>query len=733
MAGDPGAFASLVLRFQDMAVGYAYTILGDPFLAEDAAQEAFVEAHRDLVQLREPMAFSAWLRRLVFKQCDRLVRRKQLTTVPLDAATYVRSTTATPLEEIEANETSDTVRQAIQGLPYDLRVPTTLYYISDYSQQEIVDFLDVPISTVKKRLYEARKRLRKGVLQMAAEHLRNKRPSQDDKLAIKVQFLIAVKQGDLKRVERLLRDAPELAQTQTEWSPSSTTRLWPYGATALHWAAGTGDVELAKLLLAHGGDVNAGAPSRSGQTPLHEAVNMGQGELVQLLIEHGADVNASTGAGMTPLHNAALRNQLEIARLLINGGAEVTSPTKKGYRPADWAALRGHSSLADLLVEHGANPPKDRQQAALAGSSSTKRRRKIPTSEEVLGRVIDGLGQPVDHGSLLDNKQRQPVLRSMTEPASAILETGIKIIDLMSPIRRGGSVGLFTPVSGVGLIFVVGQILQSALVLHDSHVVYMGLQEEGHTAWDRQNELRVDMGVDNQIFNERAVFVYGNASEPQSEWANVAETGLTVAADLQKQGHDVLLAVDGKLNLSADIVRYLRVNTGSTPNGAITTLHVGHHTVGLEPPHLADLDTTITFSRDRALQSHYPAIDPVRSTSGLLTSDLIDVEHIDLAEKARMTIRRYDDGLHHSVERAGLDGLLYLEDAEADGTVAVRARRLHRFLTQPLPSAERYIGMPGVYVGLKDTLAGCKAILSGEYDSTPEEAFYMVGAANEAA
>ena len=141
---------------------------------------------------------------------------------------------------------------------------------------------------------------------MAAEHLRNKRPSQDDKLAIKVQFLIAVKQGDLKRVERLLRDAPELAQTQTEWSPSSTTRLWPYGATALHWAAGTGDVELAKLLLAHGGDVNAGAPSRSGQTPLHEAVNMGQGELVQLLIEHGADVNASTGAGMTPLHNAAL-------------------------------------------------------------------------------------------------------------------------------------------------------------------------------------------------------------------------------------------------------------------------------------------------------------------------------------------------------------------------------------------------------------------------------------------
>ena len=726
--GDSDSFAYLVMRFQDMAVGYAYSVLEDFQLAEDASQEAFIEAFRDLSQLREPKAFPSWLRRLVFKQCDRIWRGKHQEAVPLEAAQPLASRLPEPIEVAEQSEVRGRVRSAIQSLPENERRVTMLFYISDYSQREITEFLDIPVTTVKKRLYAARKSLRKEMLHMVTEHMRGSRPSQDQQFVTRVEFFIAVKNGDLLQVEALLGKNSELAHARTDGRLTSKGHFWPIGTTALNWAARMGDTQLATLLISHGSDVNGIVPSGDrDQAPLHEATNTKQVDMVRLLIERGADVNAATLLGQTPLHNAVLRNDPEIARLLIENKADVNVITKQGYAPVDWAAVRGHSRLIDLLVEHGAARPEPPASAATIKPSHKGRSRKAPTGQNVLGRLIDGSGQPIDDGPALNKAQAQPIYRSMANPVSSLLETGIKVIDLIAPLRRGGHHGLFTPLSGVGLMFVAGQLVQSISTLHGGYVVYMGLEEVGYAAKDRQNEFRMEMGVDDETLNSRTVFVYGKAGDPDSKWRQVAETGLTIAEDFRGQGHDVLLVVEGKLTLSDELVCYLKTNAGSTPDAAITTLYVANHTVGLEPDHIAVLDSGITFNRERALQGLFPAIDPVRSASRMLRDGLLGSAHTEVATEAQRLIRRYDDGLHWAVEHQGLDGLSYLDDPQADRLIAIRSRRLQRFLTQPLPGADHFSGIPGVYVSLEDTIKGCRAIVDGKYDSLPEQAFYMVG------
>jgi RNA polymerase sigma factor (sigma-70 family) len=169
--GDAEAYSRLVSRFQDMAYGFAYAFLGDFYLAEDAAQEAFIEAYRCLPELKEPLGFPAWLKRILFKHCDRLTRRKTLELVPLDAQPAIASSMPTPAEIAERQETAGRVQAAIQGLPVNQRVVTTLFYIDGYSQQEISAFLEVPVKTVKSRLHTSRQRLKERMMDMVQEEL----------------------------------------------------------------------------------------------------------------------------------------------------------------------------------------------------------------------------------------------------------------------------------------------------------------------------------------------------------------------------------------------------------------------------------------------------------------------------------------------------------------------------------------------------------------------------------
>lgn len=189
--GDPQAFETIVHRFQDMAVGYAYAVLGDFHLAEDAAQEAFVQIHQNLVQLREPKAFPSWFRRVVYKQCDRMTRRKRLRDVSLEATPAVYATHPSPAELVERNELQQAVQAALRLLPKAQQQVIVLFYIADYSQKEIASFLDLPLTTVKKRLHDGKRRLKERMLTMAQEYLQENRPSKNQSFSEKVLTVIA--------------------------------------------------------------------------------------------------------------------------------------------------------------------------------------------------------------------------------------------------------------------------------------------------------------------------------------------------------------------------------------------------------------------------------------------------------------------------------------------------------------------------------------------------------------
>lgn len=214
-AGDLDAYGEIVRRFQDMAVGYAYAILGDFHLAEDAAQETFIEAYSHLERLYSPFAFPAWLRKIIFKHCDRLTRGRHYQTVPIETALELASAGPDPSEAVEANEMKDRVREAIQGLPEHERRAVTLFYIADHSQDEIAAFLGVPVTTVKKRLHDARKRLRERIMDMVQETLSEGAPSRDKGFTKKVLEGVQAIRGESALIGSLY---PMLKAAGAEWS-----------------------------------------------------------------------------------------------------------------------------------------------------------------------------------------------------------------------------------------------------------------------------------------------------------------------------------------------------------------------------------------------------------------------------------------------------------------------------------------------------------------------------------
>lgn len=229
--GDTLAFETIVHRFQDMAVGYAYSVLGDFHLAEDAAQEAFVQVHKDLAQLREPKAFPSWFRTVVYKQCDRMTRRKRVREVSLETTLALRAHQPSPAALVEGDELRQAVQAALLLLPVAQQQVIVLFYIAEYSQKEISSFLDVPVTTVKKRLYDAKKRLKERMTHMAQEYFQENRPSKDMQFSEKVLAVIApdsAKHGEAiyalfeldKRLDGFQWRAGRLAHSHVDWQAS---------------------------------------------------------------------------------------------------------------------------------------------------------------------------------------------------------------------------------------------------------------------------------------------------------------------------------------------------------------------------------------------------------------------------------------------------------------------------------------------------------------------------------
>ena len=214
--GDKEAFGRIVGRFQDMAYAGAFAMLGDSYLAQDAAQEAFMDAYLSLPKLREPAAFPGWFRRIVVKHSDRLIRRKRPSRLSAEAAFRIASPMPDPLVVAERLDVQKALSEAIAMLPEGQQLVTMLFYLQEYSYKEIADFLEIPISTIKKRLYTARKRLKGRSGHIMKAHLEGNRPSRSDQFANQVQFLLALRTGDLAMIKKLVEKEPNFLHQRTE-------------------------------------------------------------------------------------------------------------------------------------------------------------------------------------------------------------------------------------------------------------------------------------------------------------------------------------------------------------------------------------------------------------------------------------------------------------------------------------------------------------------------------------
>ena len=359
-SGDMDAFALLVQRFQKMAYVLAYSSLIDRSLAEDVVQEAFTEAYLALPSLREPDAFPSWFKRIVLRQVDRVLRRKQFSIVSLEATPAFDIVEDTdPSLLVETHELQERVRQAIATLPPHEQTTLYLFYNMGYPYKEIAELLNLPVSTVKKRLFDARQHLRGKLhytMDAVRETLHNTQYSSEQQspyLSAQIRLLIAVRLNDIEAVRALLEHNLMLLNDRIQFRKTlPLTMLRSVGHTALHEAATHGHLVLAQLLLDYGANVNA--RTTIGITSLHEAVYHNHPAIVELLLTHSANVNASLDNGLTPLQWAAMQNRYACAEILLRYHADVNVQTQAGRTALDWAMLKGHRELIELFIEYGA-------------------------------------------------------------------------------------------------------------------------------------------------------------------------------------------------------------------------------------------------------------------------------------------------------------------------------------------------------------------------------------------
>ena len=382
----------------------------------------------------------------------------------------------------------------------------------------------------------------------------------------------------------------------------------------------------------------------------------------------------------------------------------------------------------------------------------------VPVGKGTLGRIVDVLGTPVDEAGPIDTDKSRAIHQTAPKfdelsATTELLETGIKVIDLLCPFAKGGKVGLFGG-AGVGKTVNMMELINNIAKAHSGLSVFAGVGERTREGNDFYHEMK-----DSNVLDKVAM-VYGQMNEPPGNRLRVALTGLTMAEyfrdekDESGKGRDVLFFVDniyrytlagtevsallgrmpsavGYQPTLAEEMGRLQERITSTQTGSITSIQAVYVPADdLTDPSpattFAHLDATVVLSRDIASLGIYPAVDPLDSTSRQLDPMVLGQEHYDVARGVQSTLQKYKE-LRDIIAILGMDEL-----SDEDKLTVMRARKIQRFLSQPFHVAEVFTGSPGKYVSLRDTIAGFKAILNGEYDHLPEQAFYMVGGIEEA-
>ncbi|OGR59462.1 MAG: F0F1 ATP synthase subunit beta [Elusimicrobia bacterium GWA2_69_24] len=464
---------------------------------------------------------------------------------------------------------------------------------------------------------------------------------------------------------------------------------------------------------------------------------MNAGKLVQVI---GPVIDVEFPSGMLPAIQSALKIPLR------QGGADAVVT-------AEVAQHLGDNTVRALVL--GPTEGMCRGMAV----QDTGAPIMVPVGEKVLGRLIDVLGEPKDELGPIQTEERMPIHRSAPsfeeqETIPHVFETGIKVIDLLEPYRKGGKVGLFGG-AGVGKTVVIMELINNVAKQHGGVSVFGGVGErsrEGNDLWLEMQHAKLQ---DGSTVLSKTVLTYGQMNEPPGARARVALTALTQAEYFRDQkGQDVLLFVDnvfrfvlagcevsallGRMPSAVGYQPTLQTEVGelqeritSTKRGSITSIQAIYVPADdLTDPGVATtfshLDATTVLSRQISELGIYPAVDPLDSTSRILDPRIVGEEHYAVARSVQKVLQRYKD-LQDIIAILGIDEL-----SEEDKLIVGRARRIQKFLSQPFHVAEQFTGRPGKYVKLADTIRGFKDLVAGKYDDLPEQAFFMVGTIEEA-
>ena len=384
--------------------------------------------------------------------------------------------------------------------------------------------------------------------------------------------------------------------------------------------------------------------------------------------------------------------------------------------------------------------------------SNTGKGISVPVGPATLGRIMDVLGRPIDQAGPIGTDERRAIHQSAPKfdelsPSVDLLETGIKVIDLVCPFAKGGKVGLFGG-AGVGKTVNMMELINNIAKQHSGLSVFAGVGERTREGNDFYHEMKESNVID------KVAMVFGQMNEPPGNRLRVALTGLTMAEAFRDEGRDILFFVDniyrytlagtevsallgrmpsavGYQPTLAEEMGKLQERITSTKTGSVTSIQAVYVPADdLTDPSPATtflhLDSTVVLSRDIAALGIYPAVDPLDSTSRQLDPQVVGQEHYEVARSVQMTLQRYKE-LRDIIAILGMDEL-----SPEDKLAVARARKIQRFLSQPFHVAEVFTGSPGKYVPLKETIRGFKMIVSGELDHLPEQAFYMVGSIDEA-